>query len=192
MERGNTIQCRNFHVTLISASDLEDVRDLFEMKVYASVSFNEEPKTEKKTPKDKHGKTNPAWNHRMVYTIAEAGTLRYGIMLVIKLYCKRKFLPDIYIGQVQKPIKELFETAHPKGGSAETTMPLRKGSGVSQGELRFSYTFGEKIIVKKHSKWKTHVNTGANLLVNFALAFTGLLTTPIEVSIFHQKDDVIA
>ncbi|KAK3014631.1 hypothetical protein RJ639_010296 [Escallonia herrerae] len=197
MESGNTseemeskkfIQCRNFHITLISASDLEDVRDLFEMKVYASVSFNEEPRTEKKTPKDKQGKTNPAWNHRMVYTIAEAGILQYGIMLVIKLYCKREFLPDKYIGQVQKPIKELFETALPMGGSAETTMALGKGSGVSQGELRFSYTFGEKIIVKKPSKWKTWVDTGANLLIDFTLASTGLGIMPIEVSIFDQTD----
>ncbi|KAK3017194.1 hypothetical protein RJ639_007845 [Escallonia herrerae] len=173
MESGNTIeemeseqftQCRNFHVTLISASDLVDVRHLFKMKVYASVSFNEEPKTEKQTPKDKQGETNPAWNHRMEYTIAEAGILHNGLMLVIKLYCKRKFLPDVYIGQVQKPIKELFETALPMGGSAETTLALRKGAAVSQGELSFSYTFGEKIIVKKPSEWKTLVESGANLV----------------------------
>ena len=93
------MECRKFELTLISANDLEDVRKLFKMKVYARVSIGSNTETEKRTPADKHGEINPAWNFMMRYTIGESAVQHYGAMLVIKLYCKRK-LGDRYIGEV--------------------------------------------------------------------------------------------
>ncbi|GFZ09915.1 hypothetical protein Acr_21g0005140 [Actinidia rufa] len=68
------------------------------MKVYARVSIGSNTETEKRTPADKHGEINPAWNFMMRYTIGESAVQLYGAMLVIKLYCKRK-LGDRYIGE---------------------------------------------------------------------------------------------
>ncbi|XP_009627791.1 protein SRC2-like [Nicotiana tabacum] len=142
------MDCRRFEITLISASDLEDVRKLFKMKVHARVSIGSNPNTEKRTPTDKHGEINPAWNFSMKYTISESMIQYPNDMLVIKLYCKRK-LGDRYIGEVHTSMKELYEYAYPNGGSAVMNYPVQKGSAQSQGVLRFSYRFGEKVTVDK-------------------------------------------
>lgn len=159
------MDCRNFEITLISANDLEDVRKLFKMKVYGRVSLgsnNNNVETEKRTPADKHGETNPAWNWTVKYTIAESAVQHYSTMLVIKLYCKRK-LGDRYIGEVHAPIKHLFDYAVPLGGSALVNYPVQKGSVNSQGVLKFSYRFGHKVTIDKlllaesivHADWSS-------------------------------------
>ncbi|XP_016486229.1 protein SRC2 [Nicotiana tabacum] len=142
------MDCRRFEITLISASDLDDVRKLFKMKVHARVSIGSNPDTEKRTPTDTHGEINPAWNFSMKYTISESMIQYPNDMLVIKLYCQRK-LGDRYIGEVHTSMKELYEYAYPNGGSAVMNYPVQKGSAQSQGLLRFSYRFGEKVMVDK-------------------------------------------
>ncbi|KAI5672259.1 hypothetical protein M9H77_12623 [Catharanthus roseus] len=139
---------RNFDITLISANELEDVRNLFKMKVYGRVSLGIGTETEKRTPVDKHGETNPAWNFTMKYIIQESMVQHYNSILVIKLYCKRK-LGDRYVGEVHTPMKELFDYAVPLGGSAVVTYPVQKGSVNSQGTLKFSYRFGPKVSIDK-------------------------------------------
>ncbi|XP_060200593.1 protein SRC2-like [Lycium barbarum] len=142
------MECRRFEITLISASDLEYVRKLFKMKVHARVSVGSNPNTEKRTPTDKHGEINPAWNFSMKYTISESMIQYPNDMFVIKLYCKRN-LGDGYIGEVHMSMKELYEYAYPNGGSAIMTCPVHKGCAQSQGVLRFSYRFGEKVRIDK-------------------------------------------
>lgn len=142
------MDCRKFEITLISASDLEDVRKLFKMKVHARVSVGSNPNTEKRTPTDKHGEINPAWNFRMKYTISESMIQHPNDMLVIKLYSKRK-LGDRYIGEVHMSMKELYEYSYPNGGSAVMSFPVHKGSVQSQGVLRFSYRFSERVTIDK-------------------------------------------
>ncbi|XAR62612.1 hypothetical protein NMG60_11017439 [Bertholletia excelsa] len=142
------MECRKFELTLISANDLEDVRKLFKMKVYAKVSIGGNPELEKRTPTDKHGELNPAWNFTVKYTVGESAVQHHGVMLVIKLYCKRK-LGDRYIGEIHTSMKELFEIANACGGSALMNFPIKKGSLNSQGVLHFSYRFGEKANVEK-------------------------------------------
>ncbi|CAL5385051.1 unnamed protein product [Camellia sinensis] len=141
------MECRKFELTLISASDLEDVRKLFKMKVYGRVYVGGNPETERRTPTDKHGETNPAWNFSLKYTIGESAVKNYGVMVVIKLYCKRK-LGDRYIGEVHTSVKELFDSCV-YGGSAVVNFPVMKGSLNSQGVLRIAYRFGEKVNVEK-------------------------------------------
>lgn len=142
------MECRKFEINLISAIDLENVRKICKMKVYARVSIGNDPKTEKRTPIDLHGKTNPAWNFTMKYTIGESLVEHYSGMLVIKLYCKRK-LGDRYIGEVHLSVKELYEFAYPLGGSAVVNYPVQKGCVNSQGVLKFSYRFGERVSIDK-------------------------------------------
>ncbi|KAA8538530.1 hypothetical protein F0562_028099 [Nyssa sinensis] len=109
------------------------------MKVFARVSIGGDPETGKRTMADKHGETDPAWNHTMTYTIGASALQHHGVRLVIKLYCKRK-LGDRYIGEVHTSIKELFDHAYPYGGSALMNYPVHKGSVNSQGVLKFSYS----------------------------------------------------
>ncbi|XP_028081078.1 uncharacterized protein LOC114282565 [Camellia sinensis] len=128
MEGEQFIECRKFKVTLISAFDLEDVRKIFRMKVYATVSFGDDDKTEKRTKADEYGETSPRWGSSMQYTIGESAVIHHGLILVIKLYCKRK-LGDRYIGEVHASIKNLFDCATQYGGSrsADVTWPVHTG-----------------------------------------------------------------
>ncbi|KAA8538529.1 hypothetical protein F0562_028100 [Nyssa sinensis] len=142
------MECRKFEITLISANDLENVRRLFKMKVYARVSITGDRETEKRTPADKHGETDPAWNYTMRYTVGESALQHHGVRVVIKLYCKRK-LGDRYIGEVHTSMKELFDQAYPYGGSLMATYPVQKGSVNSRGVLKFSYRFGESVSIEK-------------------------------------------
>lgn len=142
------MECRKFEINIISAIDLENVRRICKMKVYARVSIGNQPNSEKRTPVDRHSRTNPAWNFTMNYTISECVVEHLSSMLVIKLYCKRK-LGDRYIGEVHLSMKELYEYAIPLGGSAIVNYPVQKGCVNSQGLLKFSYRFGEKISIEK-------------------------------------------
>ncbi|KAL1561282.1 protein SRC2-like [Salvia divinorum] len=139
------MDCRKFEITLISATDLENVRVLGKMKVHARVSLSG---GEKRSPTDKHGETNPAWNFTMRFAVSEAMVENFNTMLVVKLYCKRK-LGDRYVGEIHTPLKELFDFARGGGGSAVVCFPVQKGCVNSQGMLRFSYMFGEKMMIDK-------------------------------------------
>lgn len=143
------MECRKFEITLISASDLEDVRVLGKMKVHGRVSLGDGD--EKRTPSDKHGETNPAWNYTMRFAVSESMVENFNTMLVVKLYCKRK-LGDRYIGEIHTPIKELFDFAKAAAAgsrSAVVCFPVQRGCVNSQGMLRFSYKFGDKIMIDK-------------------------------------------
>ncbi|CAK9158325.1 unnamed protein product [Ilex paraguariensis] len=134
------MECRKFDLKLISATNLRDVREKFRMKVYAVVTIAGKAKTERRTPVDKEGETNPTWNFTLQYMI--------GIEVVITLYCKRT-LGDRYIGEVRTSIKQLYEQ-HPNvngGGANILTRQVQSSSGISQGELKFSFGFGETVII---------------------------------------------
>ncbi|KAA8538532.1 hypothetical protein F0562_028097 [Nyssa sinensis] len=143
--RGKLLECRKFQITLISAKGLENIRTRFKMEVYARVSIGDLKKTEKRTPADKHGETNPAWSHMVSYTIADAALRYHSLMLVIKLYCKRK-LCDRYIGEVHTSIKELCDQASLDGGSTEVETPptwkraLQYGVSIFLGVAFFCFT----------------------------------------------------
>ena len=89
------MECRSFQLTLISANGLENVRSSFRMKTYASVTIGGKTVTEKKTPVDKENDLHPAWNHTVKYTVGEGAVQQDGVMVVIKLFCKRS-LGDRY------------------------------------------------------------------------------------------------
>ncbi|KVI11218.1 protein SRC2 homolog [Cynara cardunculus var. scolymus] len=142
------MECRKLELTINSANDLREVRRIFKMKVYAKVFIGGNQIMEKRTPVDKHGQTNPAWNYTMKYSISESWIHHHGTMLVIKLYCKRK-LGDRYVGEVHQSLKQLYDYAYPMGGSAMVCFPVQMGSAESQGQLCFTYRFGEKVAIEK-------------------------------------------
>ncbi|KAL3514318.1 hypothetical protein ACH5RR_027035 [Cinchona calisaya] len=135
---------RSFQVTLISASNLLDVRIFGEMKVYAKVSMSRNPsKTKWKTPVDMRNMTNPRWNCQIQYIIPEE-TLRQvgnGDMLLVKLWCKRFILPNKYVGEVSIPLNRLFAEAR----ACENVVydVLRNDAEGTYGTLNLSYRFGE-------------------------------------------------
>ncbi|KAF5942344.1 hypothetical protein HYC85_019986 [Camellia sinensis] len=328
MEGEQFIECRKFKVTLISAFDLEDVRKIFRMKVYATVSFGDDDKTEKRTKADEYGETSPRWGSSMQYTIGESAVIHHGLILVIKLYCKRKlgdryigellclnpslfqafkllqlssflssggayvilslssdfgnshsnfplsdfcfqslpsnsevpiarksfdqtlqevdaelvaekaaekFFPTVFWGsvrcallfsdsgakilssgildlltqvelffsrtyssrprscllgsgirdlltQVHASIKNLFDCATQYGGShsADVTWPVQKGCDSSQGMLRFSYRFGDKMVIERPPLWKKLLQSGAAVLLRVTLISTTGVDLPIE------------
>ncbi|RVW69417.1 hypothetical protein CK203_061786 [Vitis vinifera] len=65
------------------------------------------PQTERTSPVDTEGETNPAWNFTTGYTIGKKAVEYQGIMLVIELYGSRT-LGDRYIGEVSVSFKDLF------------------------------------------------------------------------------------
>ncbi|KAG8378310.1 hypothetical protein BUALT_Bualt08G0124100 [Buddleja alternifolia] len=142
------MECRKFETTIILASDLENVRTIGKMKVHARISIGGRPENDKRTPTDTHGETNPAWNFSMKFTISESMVQNYNAMLVIKLYCSRK-LGDRYIGEIHTSMKELFDCSYSNGGSGIMSFPVQKGCANSQGVLKFSYRFGEKVMIDK-------------------------------------------
>lgn len=59
------------------------------MKVYTKLSFVGDSQTERTSPVDTEGETNPAWNFTTGYTIGKKAVEYQGIMLVIELYGSR-------------------------------------------------------------------------------------------------------
>ncbi|KAL2467688.1 Uncharacterized protein Fot_51232 [Forsythia ovata] len=176
------MECRKFEITLISADDLPDVRNFLIMKVYAKVSIKGESKTTKKTPVDIEGESNPKWNFSMEYTIGEAAVQQEGIDLSIKLYCKRT-LGDRFIGEVNLPLKKLFDN-----GISDENISCTV-AGTPRGILNISYRFGERIFVKKPSGWRKAIEFGFLILLGGAFL---LLKGPedTEIPVFTDPKDV--
>ncbi|KAL7128397.1 hypothetical protein ABFS83_14G314200 [Erythranthe nasuta] len=161
------MDCRRLELTIVSANNLEQVRRLWglKMNVHARVFIGGLPEKEKRTPTDTHGKRNPVWNHAASYTILESMLQNCNTNLDVHLYCTSK-TGDIYIGQVNISLKELFDAAGSPppadyygcekgskvdlisaGRSTVLTLPVHVGCAKSQGALRISYSFGEKVTI---------------------------------------------
>ncbi|KAL3505011.1 hypothetical protein ACH5RR_034852 [Cinchona calisaya] len=141
------MKCRYFQVTLISASNLLDVRHVGLMKVYAKVSINGNWDSEWTSPVDKEREKNPRWNCKIKYSLPEKAIKQKSGSdnLVIKLYCKRSFLEDKYVGEVHLSLKKLFD-----GGLAcknKNYLVYRNDViGQTFGTLKLSYRFGSRSI----------------------------------------------
>ncbi|KAL2513204.1 soybean protein regulated by cold-2 [Abeliophyllum distichum] len=187
MDKQNYVLCRKFYLTLISAENLPKVRKFFKSKVYAKVSFGGDKKTEQRIKADKHGELNPVWNYTMKYTIEESSIIHYGLQLVIKLYCQSK-LGDRYIGEIHTSIKDLFDYAYRRGGSANLSLPMKKGDAETGAILKFSFRFGERIQKKKPGFWRRVLLPGACTLLRVA----GLATLGVDVPVsFSGKLDIV-
>ena len=75
-----------FELTLVSAKNLENVRSVFRdrVRIYAKVSLGNNPRTEKRSRKDKRGQTNPVWNFKATYIIGKNTVESQDIKLLIR------------------------------------------------------------------------------------------------------------
>ncbi|RVW71072.1 Protein SRC2 [Vitis vinifera] len=174
------MEWRMFKITLISARNL-DVRETQKTKVYAKISIAGHPNTEKRTPVDKKGGANPAWNFTTTCMIGKQAVEHDVVKLEIKLYRSRA-LGDKYIGKVCVSFKELFNLERTLWGRLRTLFSCPKGAGVgktvkysvkknggsdSSGVLKFSYRFGEVVIVNQPSGHGSTSPLVAQLVVLF-------------------------
>ncbi|XP_059629987.1 protein SRC2-like [Cornus florida] len=178
------MDCTDLEINLISASHLKPVGKLSRMKVYARVSIGGAPMTssssEKRTPVDNHGKTNPAWNFTTIHTIDKSAVQNECRILVIKLYSKRFIMRDRYIGEVHVSLKELYKRA--SNGSKTNTVEyqVKKGSEYSNGMLKFSYMFiGTKADHEHASFWARTVSDAAMLFFKVFLNYRFKSNIPI-------------
>ncbi|KAJ9679558.1 hypothetical protein PVL29_021469 [Vitis rotundifolia] len=185
------MECRKFQITLRSAQDLVDVRERFKMKVYAEISFAGDSRTKRKTPVDKEGETNPAWNFTTGFTIGNQAVEYQGVMLVIKQYCSRT-LGDRYVGEVSVSFKDLFDRAEPTSqGRRSSTVrcPVKRGAADSQGVLDFSYSFGGIVMLEKPSRARYLAAAGVIIVkVIVKVALEATLGKILQVLRFHSLD----
>ena len=140
-----------FEITLILARNLE-VRETQKTKVYAKISIAAHPNTEKRTPVDKKGGANPAWNFTTTCKIGKQAVEHDGVMLLIELYRSRTF-GDQYIGEVRVSFKELFNRERTLWGRLTTLFSCPKGAGVGKTEIpgeqwRFSFIRSAEIFIQ--------------------------------------------
>ncbi|RVW71063.1 hypothetical protein CK203_061489 [Vitis vinifera] len=128
-----------FEITLILARNLE-VRETQKTKVYAKISIAGHPNTEKRTPVDKKGGANPAWNFTTTCKIGKQAVEHDGVMLLIELYRSRTF-GDQYIGELSKGSWSWQDLKY----------PVNNGGSHSSGVLKFSYRFRKEVIVNQPS-----------------------------------------
>ncbi|XP_027093726.1 protein SRC2 homolog [Coffea arabica] len=138
------MECRQFEVTLISAVNLPNVRELGQMKVYAKVLIKGYSNSEWITSVDRERETNPYWNCRIKYTLPEKAVEKDGVLLVIKLYCERSLLPDKYVGEVNLSLKKLFDYGFPQE-KVEYYVNRNDVDG-KFGKLKLSYDFGKTTV----------------------------------------------
>ncbi|XAR55523.1 hypothetical protein NMG60_11035617 [Bertholletia excelsa] len=116
--------CRQFEINLISASGLEDAPGVCCDEDCISCSNK---LTEKRTAVDYDSGPNPVWNFTIKYNIGKKAVHEEGVMLVIKLFCMRILLADLYVGD-----------AMTNGGGTTLTCKVQK----SAGEFKLLCRFG--------------------------------------------------
>ncbi|KAL1533663.1 protein SRC2 [Salvia divinorum] len=161
------MECRKFEIILVSADNLPDVRSFGQMKVYAEVSINGEPDTSMRTTVDKDGETNPRWNCLLEYTFEETSLRNPGLVVEVKLYCERT-LGDRYIGEVNIPVKGLFDS----GPRVENVLSFNV-AGTETGKLNILYSFGNMFMAPKPSLGKKVLKAGLRVMIEGTLFFFG-------------------
>ncbi|KAL6320816.1 hypothetical protein AAG906_008816 [Vitis piasezkii] len=173
------MECRKFQIAILSAQGLENVREIFRMKVYAQLSIPGNPQIKRETPVDTEGETNPAWNYTIGFTIGNQAVEYQGVVFVIKLYCSRT-LGDRYIGEVSLSFKDLFD------GAAPTSQG--RSSGIVR-VLNFSYSFGDIVMVKKPSLFSTRNLAAAGIFI-VRVVLEATLGASIDLDIPFFGEDV--
>ncbi|XP_059281476.1 uncharacterized protein LOC132035211 [Lycium ferocissimum] len=132
------MEARCLYVTVHSASDLPDVRELGRMKVYAKVSITGQIEC---TTVDLENGTNPEWNTTFCFIVPEENIIQGGgeIPVKIELFCRRSFSHDKYVGELNLTIDSQCVE------SCNTFSVVWSGSNKSSsfGTLKYSHVLGE-------------------------------------------------
>ncbi|KAL1806665.1 hypothetical protein ACET3Z_029733 [Daucus carota] len=152
------MEYRTLDLKIISAKGLKNVNFISKVEVYAVVSIaGGDPRVKQRTPTDREGGVNPAWNFPMKFTIDEAAAQQNRLTLVISLRAERA-LGDRDVGEVRVPIKEIIGDGSNKSVQF-VRYQVRKPSGKAKGELNFSYQFGEKVAASHVPPQANHVTS---------------------------------
>lgn len=95
-----------------------------------------------RTPVDKEGRSNPIWNHQMLFALNQAAVQQDRVSFTFRVFYKRSILKDKLIGEFQVQLSTILAN---NGEVAKTfTNQLQKASKL-KGELTFSSHFRENI-----------------------------------------------
>ncbi|XP_057793066.1 protein SRC2-like [Salvia miltiorrhiza] len=173
------MECRKLEITLVSAQNLPNLRNLGLMKVYAKVSLEGEANT---SLVDNEGGTNPRWNFVVNYMVSESTVRRHGVNVVVQLWCKRT-LGDRFIGDVMIPVKELFDM-----GLRSESVVSYDVAGTPEGTLDLMYSFSERMVVRKPPSWWTTA-LGCLVLVGGVMLLLGTQSDHHYVNVHDQHDE---
>ncbi|KAJ4835533.1 hypothetical protein Tsubulata_041076 [Turnera subulata] len=137
---------RPLKITNLRAEDLQDVRYVFKMRVYAVITVSGDPfvdpKEEHRTPVDSAGGTNPSWNTHLNFILHEPSLQSNRIHLFVNFHSDRA-IGDELIGEAIVPVKDLFLRAGNHNTAAQPVCyPVTRRSGRVQGRVMFASTFG--------------------------------------------------
>ncbi|KAK9146898.1 hypothetical protein Sjap_006801 [Stephania japonica] len=134
---------RKLEMIVRSASGLDDVRRMGQMRVYVTASLSDDPATVlQKTEVDTTGGTNPVWNSNMSFSISQAHFQH--LNLVFGLYCERTLLGEKRFGEVHVPLNVL--RAEHSDAYTEVSYPVSNLKNNShRGKLNFSYRFQDNL-----------------------------------------------
>ncbi|GFP84347.1 hypothetical protein PHJA_000578400 [Phtheirospermum japonicum] len=189
------MQCRELVITLVSATNLPDVRSFGDMKVYGNlwIQGDETQTSIKSTPTDMRGQTNPRWYCPIRFTVGESAIRQSDVYLVIELVCERTFLEDKFVGQVCIPIKSLFDM-----GLKANRVLSYPVDGTRNGRLDILYGFGDKKLFvheklssssSGRSSWKGAVGIGFLVLGGVLLLFGGRKRVDDHEISYDDDDD---
>lgn len=131
----------------MSAKDLKKVTLFSRMKAYVAVSIFDRgahPIQTFRTPVDRDGGSNPAWNFPVKFTVDEAAARQGRLRLVFQIRCEGVF-GDKYVGDVSVSVQELLDSPAATAGKQVVSYQVIRPSGKVKGQLTFSYQFGEKV-----------------------------------------------
>ncbi|XAR55597.1 hypothetical protein NMG60_11035713 [Bertholletia excelsa] len=184
------MEFQKFEINLVSACGLEAVRELDRMNVYAVASIADNKRTKRKTPVDHNNGVNPAWNFTIEYNIGVNAVQQEGVMLVVKLFCKRNLRADLYVGEFHASVRQLYEQAMANGGGTILTYNVQRGGAGSAGQFTLSCRLGEKVFVREQSFWRKLL---ARMAVHtiFDAVYSAVTGDPSGLDIPLFFDDVV-
>ncbi|CAL5198873.1 unnamed protein product [Lathyrus oleraceus] len=132
---------KTLQLNLASAKDLNNVNLFSKMQVYAVVSISGDPVNNErtKTPLDREGGPNPAWNFSVKLTFNESLARQNRLTLEINLRCSGSLAIDKDVGSVQVPLGELLKQTGDGKTFQHVSYQVRKPSGKPKGSFNFSY-----------------------------------------------------
>ncbi|CAK8563677.1 unnamed protein product [Lathyrus sativus] len=138
---------KTLQLNLASAKDLNKVNLFSRMQVYAVVSISGNPfnNLKTKTPLDREGGTNPAWNFSVKLPFSEVLAHHNRLTLEINLRCSGSRAIDKDVGSVQVPLGELLKQTGDGKTFQHVSYQVRKPSGKPKGSVNFSYKITDHV-----------------------------------------------
>ncbi|KAG1371232.1 putative protein SRC2 [Cocos nucifera] len=130
---------RNLEVTLISATDLEQVPWFPKMQVYVVVSLSGDPWSRQRTPTYWEGHRNPAWNSTLRFNVPADNNGRQVLHILLRA---ESALGDHNVSQVQVPLSAILDATPGDGPEFVSYQVFSCTSGTPKGVLNLCFKVG--------------------------------------------------